>query len=124
MTTHIEKIEAFVAAWNDRDAAAIIAAFAVDAVYHNIPMDPVVGKDRIAETVDRLLAGMTDVRWVITSIAEASDGAVLTERVDAFRLNGKPVSLPVMGIFEFRDGLIRRWADYFDLASYLRQLEA
>jgi limonene-1,2-epoxide hydrolase len=26
-----------------------------------------------------------------------------------------------MGIFEIEDGLIRRWRDYFDLASYRSQ---
>lgn len=120
--TNLERVEAFVAAWNRKDGAAILAAFAPDAVYHNIPMEPDVGIASITATVERFLADAGDVQWDILAIAEGADGKVLTERVDAFTMFGKAVSLPVMGVFEFRDGLITRWADYFDLASYRAML--
>ena len=122
MTTNLQKVEAFIEAWNRCDGAAIISAFAPDAVYHNIPMEPIHGRDAIGQAIEGLLADMSDVQWIVSAIAEAADGTVLTERVDAFKLGGKAVSLPVMGTFVFRDGLIVRWADYFDLASYRAQL--
>lgn len=123
MTGNLRKVEDFIAAWNRRDRDAILGAFSADAVYHNIPMAPVIGFAEIEATVSRLINDMSDVEWVINAIAETADGRVLTERVDAFSNKGKAVSLPVMGIFEFRDGLIARWADYFDLESYLSQLK-
>ena len=123
MTGNLRKVEDFIAAWNRRDRDAILGAFAVDAIYHNIPMTPAVGLAEIEDTIDRLLPSMSDVEWVITAIAETSDGRVLTERTDSFKLNGSPVSLPIMGVFEFEGhGLISRWADYFDLQSYLSQI--
>lgn len=122
MTTNIQKVEAFIAAWNEGNGEHIIAAFTPDAIYHNIPMPAVEGKDRIAGTIRGLLAAMTEIDWRIMAIAQAGDGSVLTERVDAFVMGGRRISLPVMGIFEFQDGSIRRWADYFDLESYQRQL--
>ena len=41
----------------------------------------------------------------------------MTERTDAFTLNGRLGEFPVMGIFEIRDGKIAAWRDYFDLAQ-------
>ncbi|MDE2620822.1 MAG: nuclear transport factor 2 family protein [Sphingomonadales bacterium] len=124
MTTNSALVEAFIAAWNAGDGPAIIAAFAPDAVYHNVPMAPLVGVAAIAAAIEGLIGGMSDIRWELHAIAEDGAGRVLTERTDAFRMAGAPVALPVMGIFEFRDGLITRWSDYFDLATYQAQLAA
>jgi limonene-1,2-epoxide hydrolase len=46
---------------------------------------------------------------------------VLTERIDRMTVAGTAITLPVMGIFELRNGTIRAWRDYFDLASYRAQ---
>lgn len=124
MSNHIQIIDAFIDAWNRRDADAIVAAFSNDAVYHNIPMDPINGRDAIAAAIRHLVGEMRDVRWIVTAIAESADGSVLTERIDAFTMRGATVSLPVMGIFQFRERKITRWADYFDLATYRAQLAA
>ena len=43
---------------------------------------------------------------------------VMNERTDRIVLNGKPIELPVMGVFEFRDGKIARWWDYFDMGPF------
>ena len=62
------------------------------------------------------------VDWEVLSIAENGD-KVLTERVDNFVMaGGKNVSLPVMGVFQIRDGKICLWRDYFDLASFTSQM--
>jgi len=52
----------------------------------------------------------------------ADGNVVMTERVDVFTLPNKAVELPVMGIFEVRDGKIAKWRDYFDLNQYMSQL--
>jgi limonene-1,2-epoxide hydrolase len=41
--------------------------------------------------------------------------------VDRFTIEGRAITLPVMGTFEIENGLIRAWRDYFDLAGYLAQ---
>ena len=42
----------------------------------------------------------------------------MNERTDVITTDGSSVSLPVMGVFELRDGKISAWRDYFDLAMF------
>ena len=44
---------------------------------------------------------------------------MFTERVDRMTFNGKPVELPVAGVFEISGGKIRAWRDYFDMQMFL-----
>jgi limonene-1,2-epoxide hydrolase len=34
----------------------------------------------------------------------------------------KTISVPVMGVFEFKGDLIAAWRDYFDLPGFQRQM--
>ncbi len=115
-------VEDFVAAWNRMDFEAIIAAFAEDIVYHNMPMQPVRGSTAV-RTYLRSAWRFESVDWQIVNIA-ANGNTVLTERVDNFVINGRDISLPIMGVFEIADDKIVQWRDYFDLAGYKTQLEA
>ncbi len=112
-------VRRFGAAWDRLDLDAVIALIAPDAIYHNMPLEPLHGRPAIADYLRR--AGPFDAcRWEFLTIAAAGN-VVLTERVDHLSVAGKAVVLPVMGSFEIMDGLIRRWRDYFDLASYRAQ---
>ena len=115
-------VTAFVAAWNRKDLEAIMAAFDEDAVYHNIPMEPTKGKAAIRAYIEKALARYEAVDWVTHHQAESSTGTVLNERSDDFIFNGRRISVPVMGVFEFRGGKISAWRDYFDLGQFQRQL--
>ncbi len=43
--------------------------------------------------------------------------------LDNFVLSGgRKLSVPVMGAFEIKDDRIRAWRDYFDLATFTRQM--
>lgn len=122
MSANTERVHAFIAAWERRDVEAILAAMTPDAVYHNIPMPVMQGRDAIRAFIAPFLAGASKVEWTVHHIAENGAGTVLTERTDVFVLGGKTLSIPVMGTFEFRDVLIAAWRDYFDLADFQRQL--
>jgi len=121
----IDLVREFCAAFGegDLDLDRIVGFFADDAVYHNIPVDPVVGPDAIRATLAGFTAGVESIEFRIGSIA-AEGGTVLTERVDVFRLPGKEISLPVMGAFEVVDGKIAAWRDYFDMNQFMSQLSA
>jgi len=109
-------IRDFCDAWGVGDADAIVKAFTEDAVYHNIPMDPVVGREEI-EAVIRGFLGRA--RIVFETHFQVSNGdLVMNERTDVITSDGSSVSLPVMGVFELRDGRISAWRDYFDLATF------
>jgi len=106
-------VRAFLAAWERRDTESIVDHFTDDAVYHSIPLAPIVGKPAIREFV----AGFVDVppgRLVIHHQV-ATDRIVMNERTDHITINGRPVVLPISGVFEIEDGRIRAWREYFDL---------
>lgn len=102
------------AAWERRDTAFILDSFTEDAVYHSVPLTPIVGKAAIEEWVrgfEAVPAGRIEVRNQL-----ASGSVVMNERTDYITLNGKPVTLPICGVFEMDGGRIRAWREYFDLA--------
>ena len=103
------------------DLDRVVAFFTDDAVYHNIPVEPVVGPAAIRATLEGFMTGVEGIEFRVLAIA-ADGGSVLTERVDVFRYPGKEIALPVMGAFEVVDGKISAWRDYFDLNQFMSQL--
>jgi limonene-1,2-epoxide hydrolase len=110
----------FCAAFARRDVDELLAYFTDDAVYHNIPMAPVTGKDGIREVLNLFLPSSSAVRFDVSHTA-VRGSVVLNERVDRFTMGGREVALPVAGVFEVRDGKIAAWRDYFDFATWQRQ---
>jgi len=106
-------IRAFIAAWERRDTDHIVDCFTDDGVYHSMPLTPIVGKAAIREFVE----GFADVPPGRLEIHHqvASANVVMNERTDSITLNGKPVVLPICGVFEIEDGRIKAWREYFDL---------
>jgi limonene-1,2-epoxide hydrolase len=103
------------------DAEALRPFFTDDVVYHNIPMDPAVGIDDAIGFIAGFFA-MCESMVIETLHLAVRDNLVLTERVDTFTVGQVVASLPVMGIFEIRDGKISAWRDYFDLAQITKML--
>ena len=112
-------VREFCAMWPERSIDRFLEFFTDDAVYHNMPMEPVTGKNGIREVLN-LFIPTEDVEAEITQLA-ARGNVVFTERVDRMTIGGKRVVLPCAGVFEIRDGRIAAWRDYFDLATWQRQ---
>ena len=108
-------IQEFIDSWATRDVDKIISFFTEDALYHNIPMEPMTGTTAIREGLTGFVAMSSEIEWVTHNISESTEGVVLTERLDRFLINGHWLELPVMGTFELREGKIAAWRDYFDL---------
>jgi limonene-1,2-epoxide hydrolase len=104
----------FIAAWERRDSDFIIGCFTDDAVYYSMPLSPIEGKEAIAAWV-RGFADVPPGRLEIHNQV-ASDDIVMNERTDRIVLNGQSVTLPIAGVFEMEQGLIRAWREYFDIA--------
>ena len=126
MESPIEVVRRFCAAWSDNIGAAELAAFFTDdAVYHNIPLAPVTGREAIANNIASFIRpgapGIESIEFRVINIA-ANGPVVMTERVDVFRLPGKSFEMQVMGTFEVRDGKINAWRDYFDLNEFVSRL--
>lgn len=120
MSDAIDVVRDFCAAWEARDQQRILDAFTDDGVYHNMPLEPAVGKTAIAALLGVILAPASEVKFEIKHIVASGD-VVLTERIDRFVMGGKTVELPVMGAFVVRDGKIAAWRDYFDMATWTKQ---
>jgi limonene-1,2-epoxide hydrolase len=108
-------VRAFLEAWQLLDPDELIGYFTADAVYHNIPRSPVAGTDAIRELLALILAGHDAMRFDILTLVAAGD-VVVTERIDHLWAGDVHVPLPVMGIFELRDGRIAEWREYYDPA--------
>jgi limonene-1,2-epoxide hydrolase len=126
MESPIELVRRFCAAWSDNVGAAELAAFFTDdAVYHNIPLAPVTGREAIASTIASFIRpgapGIESIDFRVINIA-ANGRVVMTERVDVFTLPDKSFELPVMGTFEIRDGKINAWRDYFDMNQFTSRM--
>lgn len=111
----------FLSAWRERNLDHLLSFFASDAVYHNVPVAPIVGQAAIRDIFAAFLREFRTASLdVVTAVAEP--GLVIAERIDRFESNGgRRIELPVTGVFVLADGKIARFSDYFDLASFERQ---
>jgi limonene-1,2-epoxide hydrolase len=121
--TPIEIVRRFCAVWSNVDPDEIAEFFTDDAVYHNIPMDPLTGRDTIKSFIAGFAGGAEQIDFRVRNIVASGD-VVLTERVDVFVMPSGKVELPVMGTFEVRDGKIAAWRDYFDMKQFMDQMSA
>ena len=116
------KVVDFINHWNNKDIEGIMGALTEDCFYHNIPMEAQSGKAAIRANLEPFVQMATNIEWIIHQIAENEDGVVLTERTDRFEINGQWISILVMGVMEFKDGLIFNWRDYFDMKGYEEEM--
>src|SRR5207302_5343599 len=121
MAQSIDVVREFCETWAKGDLDVIVGFFTDDAVYHNIPIAPVTGKEAIRETIAGFTAGVDSIEFRVLNIA-ADGNVVLTERVDVFVTPTVTIELPVMGTFEVVNGKIAAWRDYFDLNQFMSQL--
>ena len=116
-----EVVDRFLATCESGDVEEMLAFFADDAVYHNIPLQPAVGIDAIREHMSDFYGKLdSGIRPEVHH--QLADGPlVMMERTDHFAANGQDVSLPICGVFEIEDGRIKRWREYFDMSRFANQ---
>src|SRR5688572_6840985 len=113
-------VREFCEAWSRRNVDELLHFFTDDAVYHNMPMDAVQGRDAIRNMLGLFVPGSEAISFEIVHMA-SSGNVVHTERVDTFQMGDKHVVLPVAGVFELREGKIAAWRDYFDMGAWTGQ---
>jgi limonene-1,2-epoxide hydrolase len=127
MESPIEVVRRFCAAWTENAGATELSAFFTDnAVYRNIPLATVTGRENIADTIRSFIRpgppSIESIEFRVTNIA-ADGPIVMTERVDVFKFGDKSFELPVMGTFEISEGKISAWRDYFDKNQFTDQMK-
>jgi len=86
-------------------------------------LEPIRGRDAVRAEQERENAFVrfglpgSELRTVASS-----DGVVFAEYMDVFEINGKRVSLPVVGVFEVVNSKIVTWREFFDTAEVAKQL--
>lgn len=125
MSTPTQIVERFLEHLNAQRIDDGMDLLAEDIFYHNIPMDPMTGREAVRQSAHEFGMGNTlRVDWQLVSLASAGD-MVLTERIDTFTAaDGQQISMPLMGSLLVRDGHIAEWRDYFDLGQLQRQMTA
>jgi len=124
MSRNTAIIDSFVEAWGARDVDRIVSHFTDDAVYVNVPIEPVhKGRDAIRQAIEGFVAMGEDIDFIVHHTAEnPATGVVMNERTDRFKIGGEWMDAAVMGVFELRDGKIAAWRDYFDMAELMKQV--
>ena len=112
-----ELVTEFCKLWSSPNPEVLAGYFTDDAVYHNIPMEPVQGREAIQQFIAGFVAAVDGIDFNVHR--QVSDGTlVMNERTDVLRRkDGGEVSLPVMGVFEIQNDRIAVWRDYFDMAA-------
>lgn len=124
MSTESEKVVTeFCHSWSQtKNLEEILSYLSDDCFYHNIPMEPCVGKAAIRGFLEPFMKDVQSAKFGVKNQA-ANGNVVINERVDSFVFAGsKTLSLPVCGVFEVNGGKITAWRDYFDLATFTKAL--
>jgi len=122
MSAETEKlVTAFCQSWSRKNVDEVLSYLTDDCFYHNIPMEPCVGKAAIRKFIEPFLKDAESAVFDIKHTTSAGN-VVMNERVDTFVMGPKTISLPVAGVFEVNDGKISAWRDYFDLETFTKQM--
>lgn len=103
-----QTIERWVECFNAGDSQAIAALYGEDAVNHQIPLEPVVGRVAIEEFHRQTFAGGPLTCTPINLVVDGDWGALEWTDPDGFR---------GCGFFRVRDGLIEHQRGYWDSAQ-------
>ena len=115
-----ERVNQFIDAFNRMDIDGAADMLAEDVVYHNIPMEPIHGREAARAFLSGM-SGITAFEWEVFNTAE-NGNTVLNEREDRFYAGKELVlAVRVMGVFKVVDDKIVEWRDYFDLAELQAQ---
>ena len=121
MSDNIRIVEEFVAAWSSLDAARLAGYFCDDGSYHNMPSQPITGKENVEKFIEQFLSNWTETDWDIINITEQGE-TVFCERLDRTKTQRGNVDLPCFGVFEMEGGKIKVWRDYFDLGTFMKAM--
>lgn len=123
MTFNEKVIRDFIGAWSRLNANELVDYFTPDGIYHNMPMAPVAGREKLAVFIAGFIQNWEKTDWDILNIS-ANGNIVFAERLDRTLVGDITVHLPCCAVFEMEGGKIKVWRDYFDMTTYTKPLES
>ena len=101
------------------------ALLAEDVDYLNVPIGAVKGREAAARFLEPFVGdGHNTLVDAVIVHTTSSGNVVMNERTETWVKGDVRVVLPVAGVFEVENGKIRKWRDYFDLATVQPYLDA
>lgn len=119
--SNFEVVQSIIDHWRRKDIPAVLNHVSDDVEYHYlVGQKPLRGKEEMRAFLEKFGAYQTEIQWQILHFAENGD-TLLVEGIDDY-IDGKErrIRTPYMGIFEFKNGKVRRWRDYLDPALVKR----
>lgn len=123
MSDNLAVVRTVVEAIARKDYDRALPHFTEDCEYTNLPMGSVTGPAGIRAVLEPFFGPTIENDLQILRSACEGD-LVFTERLDRHLVDSGWVDLPVTGVFEFRDGKIAVWREYFDMATLVQQWPA
>jgi limonene-1,2-epoxide hydrolase len=107
------------------DMTKVVTYLSADVVYHNIPWAPVTGHAGVRQVLDPFVHGpnCAIVKMDIKNTT-SSGNTVMNERLETWVKGNVRLELPVVGVFELKNGKITHWRDYFDANTVTPLMEA
>ena len=118
-----EVVATFVASVERGDIDEALKQLAPECEYDNVPMGKNIGHEAIRQTLAIFVSPENPPRFeVIRQVAQGN--LVFNERVDHLVVGGKPLEVPVVGVWEIDSGTskITLWRDYFDMGQISSQM--
>jgi len=118
-----DRVTALMQAFDNKNIEGVVASFAPNAIYHNIPMEAVQGVEAIRGSLAPFMGMASTIRFEVLH-STANGNIVMNERIDRFKIGEKWLAIAVMGVFEVGEQGITAWRDYFDLGQFQSQMAA
>lgn len=131
MASSMDMLEEWAVAWSSHDMGRVTALFTDDCVYEDVTLGAVNhGKAELKQFGNGFFAAMPDLKFVLHSRCTGRSYAAIewtmtgTQTGDLLGLpaTGKSCTVRGASMLELRDGLLSRCSDYWDMATFLKQL--
>ncbi len=96
-----------------------------DVYYHNLPWEPMTGAEKVRSFLQPFVDGTHCSVAKMEIHHQVGDGdIVMNTRSETWLRGDLEVVLPVAGFFVLKGGLIVKWCDYWDVATFQPMLDA
>lgn len=123
-------VEAYVRAWNQHDSVALDTLLAPDGIHEDVAQNyRGVGPKAVINFMRGVIKSQPDYKWTVSNEVEDGDVVALewkwTSTYSGPDLKGKQITKKSMSgrgtsFAEVDNGKIKRFTDYYDMASYFR----
>jgi len=121
-TANEQVVVDFFKAFEQLDLERALSCLTEDCLHDDKPVGLHEGKAAIREFFAPQMGDLESFRAELKDTMSVGN-LVMNERVDWVELKGgKQAQIPIMAAFEIRDGKIAVWRDYYDMASFQKQI--